>query len=182
MQEISQSDFQRVRLMILMTLGTINFQFDRAIAWLSICLEQGLISEPVFVQYGVSDASILAKYPLVTTEPIIEPKRMMALVDASRLIISHAGQGSVRMLAARKTSFVLLPRLKRYGEHIDDHQLWFVQAVEELLGRQCLSLRELEQAVLQPPPRFQKRLFDGPKLANHLLAVHPGKTLTTMSI
>lgn len=167
--------------MILMTLGTVNFRFDRAISWLSILLEQGIISEPVFVQYGISDVSTLVKYPMVTVEPIIEPSRMMALVDASRLVISHAGQGSARMLAARRTSFVLLPRLKRYGEHIDNHQLGFVQVVKELLERQCLSLKDLEQAVLQPPPRFQKQLFDGPKLANHLLAVHSMKTLTSVS-
>lgn len=167
--------------MITMTLGTASFQFNRAITWLSILLEQGIVSEPVFVQYGLSDASALAKYSLVTAESVLEPESLRALVDGSRLVISHAGQGSTRMLAARGASFVLLPRLKCYAEHIDDHQLWFVQTIEELGVQHCLSLKDLEQAILQPPPRLQKQLFDGPKLTNHLLAIHPAKTLTMMS-
>lgn len=167
--------------MITMTLGTASFQFNRAITWLSMILDRGMISEPVFVQYGISDVSPLTKYSLVTAESVLEPKPLAALVDASRLVISHAGQGSTRMLAARGASFVLLPRLKCYAEHVDDHQLWFAQTVEELGVQCCLSLEDLEQAIVQPPPRFQKQLFDSPKLTNHLLAVHPAETLTAMS-
>lgn len=167
--------------MILMTLGTINFQFDRAITWLSILLEEGIISEPVFVQHGISDVSVLAKYPLVDAEPMLESKRLVALVDKARLVISHAGQGSTRMLAAQKASFILLPRLKCYAEHIDDHQLWFVEALEELGVQHCMSLKALKQFVLQPPDHFNKQLFDGPKLANHLLSIHPVNTSMVIS-
>ncbi len=167
--------------MITMTLGTASFQFDRAISWLSSLLERGVISEPVFVQYGVSDVSPLMKYSLVTAESVLEPQPLFALLDASRLVISHAGQGSTRMLADRGARFVLLPRLKRYAEHVDDHQLWFVETVKELGVHHCLSLKDLEQAVLQPPPRFQKQLFSEPKLANQLLGFYPSKTLTSMS-
>lgn len=168
--------------MITMTLGTASFQFNRAISWLSILLEHGIISEPVFVQYGISDVSPLIKYPLVTAQSVLESKPLLELFDASRLIISHAGQGSTRLLAARGERFVLLPRLKSYAEHVDDHQLWFVQAVQQLGVHYCLSLEELKQAILQPPPRFQKQLFNEPKLANHLLAVHPPETLTAIAI
>lgn len=164
--------------MILVTLGTIPFQFNRAVTWLSILVERGIISEPVFIQHGVTDISALAKYPLVTAESMVEPSRLRTLVNASRLVISHAGQGSTRMLAAQKARFVLLPRLKRYAEHIDDHQLWFAQAIEELGVRHYLSLQNLEQVILQPPPRFQEQLFHGPKLSTHLLTVHPADTLT----
>lgn len=167
--------------MITMTLGTASFQFDRAINWLSILLERGIISEPVFIQYGVSDVSPLRKYPLVTAQAVLESKPLLELFNASRLVISHAGQGSTRLLAARGDRFVLLPRLKSYAEHIDDHQLWFVQVVQELGVHYCLSLEELEQAILQPPPRIQNQLFVEPKLANHLLAVYPVKNLTTIA-
>lgn len=163
--------------MIVLTLGTASFQFDRAINWLSILLESGIISEPVFVQYGVSDISPVLKHPLVTAQSVLELEPLLALIDTARLVISHAGQGSTRMLAARGASFVLLPRLKSYAEHIDDHQLWFAQAIEELGVQYCSSLKQLEQAILQPPSRFPKQLFCEPKLANHLLTVHPAETL-----
>lgn len=159
--------------MILVTLGTIPFPFNRAINWIDSLLENGVISENVFIQYGVSDVSAIVKHPLVTAESIVQSKDLMKLVDSSRLVISHAGQGSTRAMADRGACFVLLPRLARYGEHIDDHQLLFAKSVENLGVSFCLSLDALEQAVLQPPSHFKGQLFNGPKLVEYLLEVYP---------
>ncbi len=159
--------------MILMTLGTIPYPFERAISWLAVLLEQGIITESVFVQYGASDISLLQKYPNVIAESTIERDRLLSLIDDARLVISHAGQGSTRLLAERGASFVLLPRLKVYAEHIDDHQLGFAQAVAESGVRLCQTLGDLEEAVRNPPPSFGKKLFEGPSLSEHLTEVYP---------
>lgn len=159
--------------MIFMTLGTVSFKFNRAVDWLSILLEKGVISEPVFLQYGCSDVSKLLEHPLVTLESTVNGHKITDLVDNSRLVISHAGQGSTRMLAAKGCSFILLPRLKKYDEHIDDHQLLFAQAVEKFAIKSCCSLEELESAVLQPPPIFQQQIFQNPRLTKHLLKTYP---------
>lgn len=163
--------------MILVTLGTIPFSFDRAINWIESLLDNGTISEPVFVQYGVSDVAVITKHRLVTAESIVLSKDLMKIVDASRLVISHAGQGSTRSLAERGARFVLLPRLASYGEHIDDHQLLFARSVEKLGVLSCSSLNDLQQAVLQPPPPFQGRLFESPKLAEHLSKAYPSNSV-----
>jgi UDP-N-acetylglucosamine transferase subunit ALG13 len=166
--------------MILMTLGTIPFQFDRALLWLNQLIEQNVLAEPIFVQYGVSDISILSHHSFITAEPTVVSERLFTLVDQARLVISHAGQGSTRMLAARGASFVLLPRLKCYQEHIDDHQLEFAQAVESFGVQYCLSFEQLQEAVLNPPPCFQEGLFNGPKLSHYLAeayATRPDSTL-----
>jgi UDP-N-acetylglucosamine transferase subunit ALG13 len=159
--------------MIFVTLGTIPFEFKRAIAWLDCLLQQQIIQEPVLLQHGITDVSALLEYQQVTTVPLLESKQFIELVDAARLVISHAGQGSTRMLAARSARFILLPRLQRYGEHIDDHQLWFSQGIDCLGVASCLSLAELEKFIQQPPPPFPHKLFNGPKLADHLLQVYP---------
>ena len=159
--------------MILVTLGTIPFPFDRAINWIATLLENGTISEPIFIQYGTSDILTIAKNPLVTAEPTVQSKDLMKMVDEARLVISHAGQGSTRAMADRGACFVLLPRLACYGEHIDDHQLLFAKSVASLGVSSCLSLDSLEQAVLQPPPHFEGQLFSGPRLVEHLLNVYP---------
>lgn len=143
--------------MILMTLGTISFPFDRAVLWLKILIERGVISESVFLQYGTSDVSILKGMSSVTLEPTITAQELVKLVDASRLVISHAGQGSTKMLAAKGASFVILPRLKRYGEHVDDHQLLFARSVAKFGIKSFLSLDELEKAIVEPPPYFQEK-------------------------
>lgn len=159
--------------MILVTLGTIPFPFDRAIDWVGTLLENGTISEPVFVQYGVSNVAAIADHRLITAESIIPSKDLMKLVDSSRLVISHAGQGSTRSLAERGVRFVLLPRLASYGEHIDDHQLLFAKSVEKMGVLSCASLKDLQQSVLQPPSPFKGQLFAGPRLAEHLLKAYP---------
>jgi UDP-N-acetylglucosamine transferase subunit ALG13 len=161
--------------MILITLGTISFPFDRAVFWLKILLDRNVICEPVFLQYGTSDISPLVGHPLVTLEPTVTLEELIKLVNASRLVISHAGQGSTRMLAARGVPFVLLPRLKRYGEHVDDHQLLFAQAVANFGIEHFVSIDKLEQSILQPPPLFQGQLFDDPKLTDFLLKQYPPK-------
>jgi len=163
--------------MILITLGTISFQFNRAVNWLTILLENGVISEPVFLQYGYSDVSRLVGHPLVTLEPTVNGQKITELVENSRLVISHAGQGSTRMLAAKGCSFILLPRLKKYSEHIDEHQLLFAKSVEKFGIKNCCSLEELKSAVLQPPPIFQGQIFQNPKLTEYLLKRYPQKDL-----
>lgn len=159
--------------MITVTLGTIPFSFDRAIGWLDSLLETGVISESVFVQHGTTDVSALAKYPFVGTTPIVETSLLKKKVEESRLIISHAGQGLTRGLATQGACFVLLPRLARYKEHIDDHQLWFARDVEKLGIPYCTSLEHLKRAVKCPPPSFKGQIFNEPKLAEHLMQIYP---------
>ncbi|MGJ3245670.1 MAG: glycosyltransferase [Elainellaceae cyanobacterium] len=155
--------------MITVTLGTIPFPFARAIDWLECLLNHGTISEDVFVQHGVSDISQLANYPLVKTASVVMPELLDQMIQSSRLVIAHAGQGSARKLAAMDVSFVLLPRLASYGEHIDDHQFAFAHSISELGVTYCSSLESLEQAVLNPPKPLNKPLLDGPWLAHHLI-------------
>jgi UDP-N-acetylglucosamine transferase subunit ALG13 len=159
--------------MILMTLGTVSFPFDRAVLWLKILIERGVISESVFLQYGTSNISVLKGLSSITLEPTVTSAELSKLVDASRLVISHAGQGSTKMLAAKGASFVLIPRLKRYGEHVDDHQLLFTQAVANFGIKSFLSLNELEKTILNPPPYFQNNLFHYPKLTDYLTTQYP---------
>ncbi|NEQ84136.1 MAG: glycosyl transferase [Moorea sp. SIO2I5] len=158
--------------MITVTLGTIPYPFNRAIQWLRFLLDTKIISESVFVQYGVSDISPVFDHDLVTAKPLLESKELMKIVDDSRLVISHAGQGSTTALASRGACFVILPRLAKYSEHIDDHQLSFARSVEQFGVVHCLTLKELEQVIFKPPLPFQRKLFEEPKLADHLSSIY----------
>lgn len=158
--------------MITVTLGTIPFQFDRAITWLDKLLDAKIIVEPVFVQYGATDISRIASYPLVSGEREIESARFTDITQRSRLVISHAGQGSTRRFAAQGLSFVLLPRLVRYKEHVDDHQLEFALSVSKLGVKYCVAYKDLEKIVLDPPMPLKGSLFEKPKLTEHLLEAY----------
>lgn len=58
-------------------------------------------------------------------------KEMQAKINWADVIVSHAGAGSIIDLLTSKKSFVLFPRLKEYGEAIDDHQIEICKAFEK---------------------------------------------------
>ncbi|WP_218079549.1 glycosyltransferase [Anthocerotibacter panamensis] len=155
--------------MILYTLGTATEPFDRAVDWLELLLMQGVITEPVLFQHGVTDATRL-EHPLVSKIFGLSMPQMREAVQRSRLVIAHAGQGSTRMLAEMSARFVVLPRLARYREHIDDHQLHFAQAVARFGVHYSTELPDLTRYIQEPPPPFQGQLFAAPALVDHLLA------------
>lgn len=162
--------------MIVYTLGTIFFPFDRAVDWLQELLEKEIIVEAVLLQHGATSATNLS-HPLLTSVPSLTRSEMYDAVKQSSLVISHAGQGSTRMLADMGACFVLLPRLKRYGEHVDDHQLLFARTVEKYGVPHCTELKQLSSYVTHRPSPFQGELFRAPSLVEHLIARYSGLEL-----
>lgn len=158
--------------MIVYTLGTIFFPFDRAISWLGELLEKEIIIEPVLLQYGATSATKLS-HPLLTSVPSLSRDDMHEAISQASLVISHAGQGSTRLLTNMGACFVLLPRLKRYGEHVDDHQLLFARTVQKFGVRYCTELSQLFNYVKYRPSSLQVELFNAPSLTEHLI-VHYG--------
>lgn len=154
--------------MIVVTLGTIPYPFDRSVKWVKKLLDEGLVAETVFIQYGATDVSILQDYELVTTVSLLKADDLNQRIKQARLVISHAGQGSTRKLAAQAKSFVVLPRLAKYGEHIDDHQMRFSEGVESLGVKVCKDFNSLATAVINPPKPLNRDLFPGPKLGDFL--------------
>ncbi len=53
-------------------------------------------------------------------------------LDRANLVISHGGYTVVELIR-RKKQFIVFPRLKRYGEVCNDHQVEFCQALSERL-------------------------------------------------
>jgi UDP-N-acetylglucosamine transferase subunit ALG13 len=153
--------------MILITIGTIVYPFDRSITWLQTLIEQKIINEPVLLQHGDTSIEGLDQ-TLVHATPWLNRDEMNGAVREASLVISHAGQGSTRMLADMGARFVLLPRLKCYGEHVDDHQLYFARSVENLGVPHCTELPQLKAYILNPPPPLSGKLFDAPLLVDHL--------------
>ena len=153
--------------MIVFTLGTIIYPFDRTVDWLDRLLEGEIITEPVLFQHGATEVARL-HHPLLTTVVSLSKTEMQQSIQQSSLVISHAGQGSTRMLAKMGASFVLLPRLKCFGEHVDDHQLLFAQAVEQFGISYCTEFSRLVNYIKHPPLPFEGELLDAPSLAEYL--------------
>ncbi len=93
--------------MIVFTLGTIIFPFDRAVDWLDLLLEKEIITEPVLFQHGATSVTRL-NHPLLTSVTSLTKTEMKESIEGASLVIAHAGQGSTRMLAKMGASFVFV--------------------------------------------------------------------------
>ncbi len=105
--------------MIFATVGTHGQPFTRFLAALS-----GL-DDDVIVQYG-HNAPPAGVREAVAFMPFDVLNAHMREAD---VVVTHAGVGSV--LCAREAGHVpvVVPRLHRYDEHVDDHQLELVAAL-----------------------------------------------------
>jgi UDP-N-acetylglucosamine transferase subunit ALG13 len=106
---------------VVVTVGTNEAPFDRLVAAVG-----SLVGEPVVVQHGAS-AVRPARARCFDYLPHDELDR---LVGSARVVVCHAGIGSVALALAHGKRPVVVPRLRRFREAVDDHQLFFARKLE----------------------------------------------------
>jgi UDP-N-acetylglucosamine transferase subunit ALG13 len=104
--------------MILLTVGT-QFPFDRLVKAVDNALDEGLIKDEIFAQIGESS------YRPRNFESVKSVDRCIfdEWVQRSSGIISHAGIGTIALALRNGKPLVAMPRLRRYREVVNDHQL-----------------------------------------------------------
>jgi len=124
----------------------------------------GKIDEEVIMQIGGTKYTPKnAKYFDFATEQEIKE-----LCRKARLVVTHGAMSIVDALD-QGTSVVAVPRLKKYGEVIDDHQLYFVQELERtrkiIAVYDVNKLEETIKTMSARPARFvsEKRLVEALK-------------------
>jgi UDP-N-acetylglucosamine transferase subunit ALG13 len=101
--------------MIVVSVGTNEARFDRMLDWVS----QAGLDEELVVQHGPS-----AVRPAGATCVAYVPyEELVELVSRSRAFVTHAGVGSILVSLGAGRRPVVVPRLERFGEAVDDHQL-----------------------------------------------------------
>jgi len=105
--------------MILVTVGTNEARFDRLIH----AVEALAGSEDLIVQHGPSPVRPRGA-TCVDFLPFEELTEQMRL---ARVVVMHAGVGSVLSALANGARPVVVPRLRRFGEAVDDHQVTFAR-------------------------------------------------------
>ena len=110
--------------MIFVILGTQKFQLNRLLKKLDQYIAQGLLQDEVIAQIGYSD--YLPKnykyYEFLNKE---EFDKMISKAD---IVITHSGVGSIIDALNWHKPVIVFPRLAKYKEHIDDHQLDIARA------------------------------------------------------
>jgi UDP-N-acetylglucosamine transferase subunit ALG13 len=119
---------------IVVTVGTDHHPFDRLVTWVNGWLE----SRPehasnFFVQSGA--ASVV---PACRSARFLDAEQLDAELDQAHLMICHGGPGAIADAWDRGHVPIVVPRLRRLGEVVDDHQIDFCEKLDEI-GRVRLA-------------------------------------------
>ena len=114
--------------MILVMLGTQNNSFHRLLEEIDRLIKDGQIKEEVVVQAGYT------KYESTNMKifDFISSDELEKLEQQADCIITHGGVGSIIGSIEKNKKVIAVPRLKQYGEHVNDHQLDIVQSFDKL--------------------------------------------------
>jgi UDP-N-acetylglucosamine transferase subunit ALG13 len=112
--------------MVLVTVGTEHYPFDRLVGWVDRWREARSEDEVRFVvQYGVSHppaagADVLAHDYLPFPD-------MLEAIGSADAVVTHGGTGSVMLARHAGAVPIVVPRRHDLHEHVDDHQLAFAR-------------------------------------------------------
>lgn len=114
--------------MIFVTLGSQKFQFDRLLKKLDELVECEIIKEHIYAQIGAS-----------TYEPLhfnfvrfMDRERFSEVMDSCTTVITHGGTGVIISAVKKGKKVIAVPRLEKFGEHVDDHQLQLLHQFDDL--------------------------------------------------
>nr|WP_288662753.1 glycosyltransferase [uncultured Anaerostipes sp.] len=116
--------------MIFVTVGTHEQAFNRLIQKIDELKRDGLIEDEVIMQTGFS--TYKPKY--CKWKKLIPYQQMKQYVDEARIVITHGGPASFIMPLQVGKVPIVVPRQKKFDEHVNDHQLEFARNVAQRMG------------------------------------------------
>lgn len=116
--------------MIFVTVGTHEQPFNRLIKKVDELKRDGVIQEDVIMQTGFSTYE--PKY--CEWSKLIPYQQMIKNVEDARIVITHGGPASFIMPLQIGKMPIVVPRQRKFDEHVNDHQVEFARNVAERMG------------------------------------------------
>jgi UDP-N-acetylglucosamine transferase subunit ALG13 len=139
--------------MIFVTLGSQKFQFDRLLKKIDELIDKGIITDEVYDQIGAS-TYIPRNYNytrFVTREEFADR------IENASLIVTHGGTGVIMGAVKKGKKVIAVPRLAKYGEHVDDHQLQLLHQFDDLgIICSCYDVEKLDESILEVQNKIYK--------------------------
>jgi len=130
--------------MIFVTLGSQKFQFNRLLKKIDELIEAGIITDSVFAQIGASDY-VPRHYEF---QSFLDRETFSSYMSQCDTVITHGGTGAIIGAVKQGKKVIAVPRLAKFGEHVDDHQLQLIEQFRDLnLICACNDTESLENAV-----------------------------------
>ena len=131
--------------MIFATVGSTQIPFERFVRALDALPGEQLLVQhgPVKPPAGAAQANAFMQFP-----------QMIESMEAADVVVCHAGAGSILCALRAGHTPVVVPRLKRYQETVDDHQVEFSRALA--VEGKVIAVEDLDRlsaAVEAAPPR-----------------------------
>jgi UDP-N-acetylglucosamine transferase subunit ALG13 len=113
--------------MIFLTVGT-QFPFNRLVESVDMIFEQNGFEEKVFAQ--INNSSYRPRN--FEAVPFLEKSQFDKCICKASCVISHAGMGTIMAVLEHEKPLLIMPRLKKYNEVVNDHQLAIARRFEQL--------------------------------------------------
>lgn len=113
--------------MILITLGTQDKPFNRLLNAVQKQIDEGNIVDKVIVQAGYTKftSDDMTIYDIIPYDTFDE------LIKKCDILITHGGVASILNGIKNGKKVIAAARLKKYGEHTNDHQLQIINDFEK---------------------------------------------------
>ena len=135
--------------MIFVSVGTNEWPFDRLVE----AVARLEIDDEIVVQRGSS--KVLPTNAVV--HDYLPFEAMVEHIGSAEAVVTHAGVGSVMTALANGQQPIVVPRLARFHEAVDDHQLWFARRLASaglVVLAECETLADALDTPKKAPPRL----------------------------
>ena len=130
--------------MIFVTLGSQKFQFNRLLKALDEQVASGKINDEIFAQIGASDY----RPQNFQYKDFLNRDEFAEWQEKAEIEITHGGTGAIIGAVKKGKKVIAVPRLKKFGEHVDDHQLQLIGQFRELnLICECRDCGDIWKAI-----------------------------------
>lgn len=143
--------------MIFVCTGTQVYQFNRLLKELDLLVAEGKVTDEIFAQIGASDY----KPRHYEYKEFLSADEFKEYQERAALIISHGGTGALIGASKKGKNIIAVPRLGRFGEHTDDHQLQIVNVLEkEGYVRAVYDIKKLGETISEAEKEPIKKIYD----------------------
>ena len=142
--------------MIFVTLGTQDKEFKRLLENVEQLIDKGIIKEKVIAQIGCTKFSS-NKMKLID---YLNKDDMLKYMSDCDYIICHGGVGTIFDSLNLNKKIIAVARLKKYKEHVNDHQLQIIEnfnAKGYIIGTK--GVEEIESA-LEKVESFEQKKYE----------------------
>jgi UDP-N-acetylglucosamine transferase subunit ALG13 len=140
LEDMSSAPSTDDRRFLFVTTGTDRLPLTRVVRWIDHWLDGRSGEVRCLIQGGPSERPTNA-----VSEPYLSFDRFVSELGTADVVVSHAGTGSIMMCRRLGRIPIVVPRLRRFGEAVDDHQVVFAR---RMAGQRDIVLAESPGALL----------------------------------